>query len=257
LTRSAAPDPLIRLRGASLGYGGRPLLPPIDLELRRGEFLALVGPNGSGKTTVLRALLGLIRPISGTVEQVPPLERVGYVPQRKTLDTGWPLRTLDVVQMGLFDRVGLLRQPGPEHRAEALRALASVGLEEVAERRYDALSGGQKQRVLIARALAGRPSVLMLDEPTAGMDLPSTGSILSLLARLHREGLTVILVTHQLNEVANTTERVALLTKHGLRVGTNREILTAENLTALFGVPVRRIDVNGDILITAEEPLDA
>jgi len=255
LTRSDVHDALIRLRGVSLGYGGRPVLPPIDLEVQRGDFLALVGPNGSGKTTILRALLGLLRPLSGTVERVGPPARVGYVPQRKVLDHSWPLRTIDVVEMGLFDRVGLLRRPGPEHRAEAQRALASVGLAEVAERRYNALSGGQKQRALIARALAGGPSVLMLDEPTAGMDLPSTGSILALLTRLHGEGLTVIVVTHQLNEVANITKRVALLTAHGLRVGANRDILTAENLTALFGVPVRRIDVNGGmVIVEGEQP---
>jgi ABC-type Mn2+/Zn2+ transport system ATPase subunit len=244
------PDsPLLSLRGAVLGYGGRPVLAPVDLEVHAGEFLGLVGPNGSGKTTVLRAMMGLLAPLSGSVTRSNVAVRFGYVPQRKALDRGWPLRAEDIVLMGLMDRVGLLRRPGEGHRAAARRALAAVGVEELAKRPFDALSGGQKQRTLIARALAGRPSVLLLDEPTAGMDLPGTRSVLSLLRRLHRDGLTIVLVTHRLNEVANTARRVALFTEEGLEVGPVQEVLTPTSLTRLYGVPVRTALVEGSLII--------
>lgn len=244
-----AAAPLIRMRGAVLGYGGQPVLPPVDLDVRPGDFLGLVGPNGCGKTTVLRAMLGLLDPLSGSVTRSNAGLRFGYVPQRKALDGGWPLRAEEVVLMGLMDRVGFMRRPGAAHRAAAREALAAVGLEELATQPFDALSGGQKQRTLIARALAGRPTVLLLDEPTAGMDLPATRSILSLLRRLHRDGLTIVLVTHQLNEVANTARRVALFTEQGLEVGPVAEVLTPESLTRLYGVPVRTARVDGRLII--------
>jgi ABC-type Mn2+/Zn2+ transport system ATPase subunit len=245
---------LIRLRRAVLGYGGRPALPPLDLELREGDFLGLVGPNGSGKTTILRAMMGLLEPLSGTVTYAKADDlRFGYVPQRKALDSGWPLRTLDVVMMGLLDQVGFLRRPGREHRRQALKAMEATAIGELADVAFDALSGGQKQRALIARALAGRPSVLLLDEPTAGMDLPSTRAILSVLEDLHRRGITVVLVTHQLGDVANTTRRVGLLGKDGMHVGPNREMLTSERLTALYGVPVKVFDLEGRLVVAERE----
>jgi ABC-type Mn2+/Zn2+ transport system ATPase subunit len=259
LTPSSAEPilPLVQLRRASLGYGGKPVLPPLDLDLLRGDFLGLVGPNGSGKTTILRAILGLIEPLSGSVVRTDPRLRFGYVPQRKALDAGWPFRTMDVVLMGLLDRVGLLRRPGPEHRTAALEALERVGIRELAGDSFDTLSGGQRQRTLIARALAGRPNALLLDEPTAGMDLPGTRAILSLLRRFHGEGLTILLVTHRLNEVANTARRVAVLMADGLRVGPTREILDPEVLSQLYGVQVRAVEVGGRTVILEDEARNA
>jgi manganese/zinc/iron transport system ATP- binding protein len=256
LTRSNAEGTrtLIRFRRAVLGYDGRPALPPVDLELFEGDFLGLVGPNGSGKTTILRAMMGLLKPMDGTVtfENAERL-RFGYVPQRKSLDSGWPLRALDVVMMGLQDRIGFFRRPGSEHRCQALQAMEATGIEELAAVHFDALSGGQKQRTLIARALAGGPSVLLLDEPTAGMDLPSTRATLSVLRDLHRKGITVVLVTHQLGDVANTTRRVGLLSEDGVLVGPNWDMLTSERLTALYGVPVRVFELNGHLVIAEQE----
>ena len=251
MTRSSVGDAdvLIRLRNASLGYGGRPVLPPVDLTVRRGDFLGLVGPNGSGKTTILRAVMGLLQPLSGHVSRNDPDVRFGYVPQRKSLDGGWPLRTVDVVMMGLFDRVGLLRRPTDLHRAEATEAMEAAGIRELAAVPFNSLSGGQKQRTLMARALVGRPSLLLLDEPTAGMDLPGTRGILSTMQRIHRDGATIVFVTHQLNHVANTTDHVALLGDEGLQVGENREVLTSPNLSALYGEPVEVAEVRGRIVI--------
>ncbi len=244
-------QPLIRFSGAVLGYRGHAALPPLDLDLGSGDFLGLVGPNGSGKTTILRAMMGLLKPLDGTVS-LPPRDqiRVGYVPQRKALESGWPLLVRDVVMMGLLDRVGLLHRPRGDHREEALRAMETVGIMDLAETPFDALSGGQKQRTLIARALAGRPSILLLDEPTAGMDLPSTRAILSVLEELHAAGITVVLVTHHLNDVANTTSRVGLLGSDGIHVGPNREMLTSKRLSELYGVPVEVIRMEGGIVIS-------
>jgi len=154
--------------------------------------------------------------------------------------------------MGLLDRVGLLRRPGQEHREDAHGALEAVGMVELAGRPFDTLSGGQKQRVLLARALAGKPKALLLDEPTAGLDLPGAASILSLLRRLHREGMTVVLVTHQLNEVANLANRVALIMADGIRVGAREQMLTAANLTELYKVPVTTARLNGGLVIIPE-----
>ena len=251
MTRSSVGDAdvLIRLRNASLGYSGRPVLPPVDLTVRRGDFLGLVGPNGSGKTTILRAILGLLRPLSGRISQGDPHVRFGYVPQRKELNGGWPLRTVDVVMMGLFDRIGMLRRPTDLHRAEAAEAMEAAGIANLAEAPFDSLSGGQKQRTLMARALVGHPSLLVLDEPTAGMDLPGSRGILATMKRIHLEGVTIVFVTHQLNDVANTTTHVALLGDEGLQVGPNREVLTSPNLSALYGEPVEVAEVRGRIVI--------
>ncbi|MGH7470177.1 MAG: metal ABC transporter ATP-binding protein [Longimicrobiales bacterium] len=235
----------------TLGYGSRNVLSGLTFSIHAGDRLGLVGPNGSGKTTILRAILGTLLPQSGKVTRAATL-RFGYVPQRSALDYGWPLDAETVVAMGAYDRIGLLRRPGAADRANAREALAQVGLADLAERRFAALSGGQKQRVLIARALVGRPSVLVLDEPTDGMDLVSTASILELVRGLHeRDGLTVIVVSHQLNEVANYVQRLALVTDKKFQIGATERILTEANLSDLYGIAVEVDEVAGKRLIFA------
>jgi len=237
------------LRGATLGYGRRVVLSGVELDIPRGDFLGLVGPNGSGKTTLLRAMLGLIKPLAGTVDRPVPDLRFGYVPQRKTLDDVWPLRTRDVVIMGLYHRMGLFRRPHAREREAALEALEAVGMGPFADLAFDDLSGGQKQRTLIARALVTAPDVLLLDEPTAGMDLPGAEAVLGLLRRLHRKGLTLVLVSHLLNEVVSTAVRVGLVGSNGLHVGPTREVVTDAHLSRLYGVPVRVVSVDGRLLV--------
>ncbi|HUH12962.1 MAG TPA: metal ABC transporter ATP-binding protein [Longimicrobiales bacterium] len=237
--------PVVAFRDVTLGYGSTPVLTDLAFEIHEGDFVGLVGPNGSGKTTILRAILGTLEPMAGRVERGQDL-RFGYVPQRQALDYGWPLRTMDVVLMGRYDRVGLMQRPGAEDREAALEALEHVGVRELASRRFQSLSGGQKQRALIARALVGRPSLLLLDEPTDGMDVASTGAILELVRDLHRsERLTVVMVSHQLNEVANDVDRLALVVEGGFQMGTADELLTGSNLSELFGVPMEVDTVKG------------
>ena len=242
---------LVSFRGATLGYGRRVVLSGLDFEVAEGDFLGLVGPNGAGKTTVLRALLGTLAPLEGTVTRAPGL-RFGYVPQRDQVDYSFPLRVLDVVLMGRYERIGLARRPGREDRERAMAALEHVGIAELAGRPLKDLSGGQKQRTLIARALVGEPNVLVLDEPTNGMDLVATTQILGLVRELHeRDNLTVIMVSHALNEVANYVERIALVVGGGFRIGAVDEIMTEPVLSDIYGIPVEVDSHDGHRIVLA------
>lgn len=242
---------LVSFQDVTLGYPRRVLLRGVTFTIPRGDFLGLVGPNGSGKTTLLRALLGTLDPLGGTIETAPDV-RFGYVPQRDQIDSGYPLRVLEVVLMGRYDRVGLGRRPGPLDRERARQALAHVGMADYAEAQLADLSGGQKQRTLIARALVGEPSLLVLDEPTAGLDLVASTQILGLVRELHeRDGITVLMVSHVLNEVANYVRRIGLLVDGALRIGPLDQVLTERALTGLYGIPVEVASFGGHRVVLA------
>ena len=242
---------LVSFDRVTLGYGRRTILSDLSFTIAEGDFLGLVGPNGAGKTTVLRAILGTLKPQSGTLARSPGL-RFGYVPQRDQVDYNFPLKVLDVVLMGRYDRIGVARRPGQDDRRRAMDALEHVGIPELAERQLKDLSGGQKQRTLIARALVGEPNVLVLDEPTNGMDLVSTTQILGLVRELHeRDRLTVIMVSHALNEVANYVERIALVVGGGFRIGSVDEIMTEPVLSEMYGIPVEVDSFNGHRIVLA------
>jgi zinc transport system ATP-binding protein len=199
---------LLRLRGASFGYDGAPVIEGVDLELRAGDFVAAVGPNGGGKTTLVRGILGLAAPLSGTVELL--AESVGYVSPRDTLDSIFPLSVEEVV--GLGERWG---GPAREVRERARRCLETVGLSEEGGR-FASLSGGQRQRALIARALMARPDLLVLDEPTSGVDREAQGEIVEVLTGLReRQNTAILLVTHQTDLIPSSARDV-------LRVGEGR-----------------------------------
>ncbi|HEX6632167.1 MAG TPA: metal ABC transporter ATP-binding protein [Gemmatimonadaceae bacterium] len=253
MTRPAlAPDaPLVTFDRATLGYGHRAVLTDLTFDIPEGDFLGLVGPNGAGKTTILRAILGTLAPLGGTVSTRPGL-RFGYVPQRDSVEYNFPLKVIDVVMMGRYDRIGLGRRPRGEDRDRAFQALEHVGIADLSERALTALSGGQKQRALIARALVGQPTILVLDEPTNGMDLVSTTQILGLVRELHeRDALTVLMVSHALNEVASYVERIALVLEGAFRIGRVGEILTEATLTEMYGIPVDVDTVNGHRIVVA------
>ena len=242
---------LVRFDHATLGYGRRVVLSDLTFEIPEGDFLGLVGPNGAGKTTILRAILGTLEPVAGTVTRLPDL-RFGYVPQRDQVDYGFPLRVLDVVLMGRYYRVGIGRRPRREDRDRALAALDSVGIRELAEEPLTRLSGGQKQRTLIARALVGEPNLLVLDEPTTGMDLVSTTQILGLVRELHeRSGLTVLMVSHALNEIANYVRRIALVQEGSFRIGAVDDVLNERTLSDLYGIPVEVDSFSGHRIVLA------
>jgi len=243
--------PLVKFDHATLGYGRRVVLSDLSFEIPPGDFLGLVGPNGAGKTTILRAILGSLQPMSGTVTTAPNL-RFGYVPQRDSVDYNFPLKVCDVVMMGRYDRIGVGRRPSKADRKLAVDALDHVGIADLADRQLGALSGGQKQRTLIARALVGEPNILVLDEPTNGMDLVSTTQILSLVRELHeRDNITVLMVSHALNEVANYVERIALTLEGSFRIGNVDEIMNEQVLSGMYGIPVEVDRFDGHRIVVA------
>ncbi len=246
-------EPLIRLQNVELGYGRQVVLSDVQLDILQGDFFGLVGPNGSGKTTLLRCLLGILKPLSGQVARAEGL-RIGYVPQREMLDALFPLTALDIVLMGRYPRVGFMRSPSRADRAFAMQCLQQVGLADMAHRLYRDLSGGQRQRVLIARALAVEPRLLVLDEPTNGLDLPTEAAILALIERLHAEqGLTIVLVSHVLNVVARYAGRLGVLLEGRLLVGEASDLMQEPVLQEVYGVPVCVQRVNGHYLVAVRE----
>jgi ABC-type Mn2+/Zn2+ transport system ATPase subunit len=251
-------DKLIEFQDVTLGYRHKPVLERLNFSIQRGEFFGIVGANGSGKTTILRALLGILKPMRGTIsgyvdagaDDLPQggwvdlsasvgLLRFGYVPQRDSIDEIFPLTARDIVLMGRYGALGPMQRPSAHDRRLAEEKLAQVGLTELATKRYSELSGGQKQRVLIARALAADAKVLAFDEPTNGMDLEGEHAILDLIARLREDShVTVLFVSHMLNLIANTADRLLLLHEGAVRLGSVEEIFSPEVLREVYGVDV-------------------
>lgn len=220
----AQPDaPVVRLRGATVAYAGQRALSGLDLDISRGEVVALLGPNGSGKSTLLRAILGLVPLTAGSLELfgVPAARfrdraRIGYVPQRHTVGGGTPATVEEVVSSGRLARSRpLLPWLSASERGIVSNAVATVGLAEKAHQQVSTLSGGQQRRVLIARALAGQPDFLIMDEPLAGVDLPNQEILATTLRTLASHGVTLLLATHEIGPVAALIARTVVL-DHGM-----------------------------------------
>jgi len=233
-------QPVVRLSGVSVGYEGRPVLRGVDLEVRRGEVVAILGANGSGKSTLVRAILGLAPVVAGTVSLFGAsgrrarrhARRVGYVPQRLGAGSGVPATVTEVVASGRLARRGL-RPPTTADRTAVRAAIASVGL---AEREHDpvgSLSGGQQQRTLIARALAAEPELLVLDEPTAGVDAASQSAFAAALHDFVAAGGTVLLVAHELGPLQPLITRAIVV--HSGRVRHDGAVPPPEGDHALPG----------------------
>jgi ABC-type Mn2+/Zn2+ transport system ATPase subunit len=246
-------SPLIEFKNATLGYGSKVVLSGISFAILPGEYLGIVGPNGAGKTTIVRTILGSIPPLAGevTIRSATGGDlRIGYVPQRDSIDYVLPYTVREVVMMGRFRQIGLLRRPGTEDKEIVRTSLVHAAVESLADRPFRDLSGGQKQRVLIARALASQPETLILDEPTNGMDLPSRISVLELINELHEKGkMTVIMISHLLDDVANHVRRIALVEPNFFQIGHVDEVLTAKNLSALYQMPVDVHHMHGNKII--------
>lgn len=227
----------VELRGVSVVLGRQLVLDDIHMRVPAGDYVALIGPNGGGKTTLLRVILGLIQPQSGEVRVlgVTPEEargRVSYVPQYARFDLGFPIRVVDVVQSGQLGAQGLRRN---EARAKALRVLEQLEIGDLAGQAIGALSGGQLQRVLIARALAVEPEVLVLDEPTASLDVQSADAFYELLRRLS-ERMTVLLTSHDVTGISTRVKSIACLNRR-LFFHPSGEV-TSEMLAEVYGCDV-------------------
>ena len=248
---------VVKAEGLALGYGRHEIFRDLSFQVSRGEVLGIVGPNGSGKTTLLRTLLGLHRPLSGRMLWHPDA-RIGYVPQRDSGERIVPVTALEVAMMGRAAKSSPIRRMGHEDRQAATRALAMVGLDAISGKLFRDLSGGQQHRVLMARALATDPNVLVLDEPTAGMDVGGEAGTLAFLRVLsRRHQVTILLVTHFLPNVLNLASSMMLLDAGRVIHGSVDQVLDERRLTALYGVPVRIGDVAGQrtlVVASGSEP---
>jgi manganese/iron transport system ATP-binding protein len=238
----AASLPALQLTGISAGYNRGPaVLDDVSLAIQPGERVAIVGPNGAGKSTLFKVIVGLMPHRTGDVlvhghsHHAGDCPSIGYVPQREAVDWRFPLTVLDIVLMGTIRDVGWLRWPGDKQRAAALSALEQVGLAKLSGRPIADLSGGQQQRMFIARALAQRADVLLLDEPFSGVDAEAFEAIFVILDELRRRGVTVLLSTHDLEMATTRFDRLVLLNHRLVADGPAGTVLTAERLAAVYG----------------------
>jgi ABC-type Mn2+/Zn2+ transport system ATPase subunit len=231
------------LDGVTCDYGSAPVLVDVDLRVDEGQFIGIVGPSGSGKTTLLRLLLGTVAPQRGTVRRRPGL-RVGYVPQVETVDWSFPITVGECVLMART-RGRVLPWRSRVERAEVEAVLDRLGIGELADRHIRHLSGGQQQRVFVARALLGRPGLLLLDEPTSGVDVRTRHEVLHLLGDLHREGLAVVLTTHDLNGIAAHLPHLVCLNTEVIGAGAPRDVLTPDVLERTYGARMEILEHAG------------
>lgn len=239
-------EPLIEAAGLAAGYDGAPVISGVDFALRQGQRLALLGSNGGGKTTLLRAILGELRPLAGTLEVRAPC---GAVPQTERSRLDYPVSALDVATMGTLAGLPWWRRPGRHEREAATRALGRVGLASLAGETFGKLSGGQRQRVLIARALVQDARVLLLDEPFSGLDRPSSERLEALIAELAGEGRAIAIATHDL-EQARACNLVLCLAGHQVAFGPPAEVLADVGvLEATYGGAIVELPGGGRAIL--------
>ncbi len=236
-------SPLISCEHVSCTYGNSPVLHDVYLNINRREFVGIVGPSGSGKTTLLKAIIGSQPVAHGSITVQPELT-IGYVPQIETVDWYFPVTVEEVIVMTRsktkwWPRITI------QERTAVREVLEKLGIADVAHRHIRELSGGQQQRVFLARAMFCQPDILVLDEPTAGVDVRTRHEILHLLADLHAEGLTILLTTHDLNGLAAHLPRLVCFNKTVLADGSPREVLTSKVLEATYGAPMEVLEHGG------------
>ncbi len=243
---------LVEVVGVSHSYGGPVVLDHIHLSIEAGSFLGIIGPSGSGKTTLLRLILGSLSPTIGTVEREPD-RRLAYVPQVETVNWNFPITVSEVV---LMSRSSSIRRPWATaaERRDVSGVLEQLGLAGLGDRHIRELSGGQQQRVFLARALHRQPDLLVLDEPTSGVDVRTRHEVVHLLTDLHRAGMAVVLTTHDINGLATHLPRIACVNRELIALGSPRDVLTPQVLERTFGAPMEVLE-HGGLLLVTDTPL--
>ena len=243
-------SPLL-IEDVTVAYHHRPVLWNIDYQAPSGKLIAIVGPNGSGKTTLIKATLDLVPRAAGQVlifgePYRQQRHRVGYVPQRTSVDWDFPVSALDVVAMGMYRKIGWLRPVSRKYREAAKQALDRVGMVDFASRQINQLSGGQQQRVFLARALAQNADLYFMDEPFAGVDAATERAIVNILRQLRESGKTVIAVHHDLQTVHEYFDEVVLLNMRLIAAGPTGDVFTPDNLRKTYGGKLALLDQLGE-----------
>ncbi|MFD7013182.1 metal ABC transporter ATP-binding protein [Streptomyces sp. NPDC059928] len=256
---------VVSLRGAGVRVGGRTLWSGVDLDVGSGEFTAVLGPNGVGKSTLVKALLGVL-PATGQVRVLGGApgrtsHRIGYLPQRRSFDASLGIRGIDIVRLGLDgDRWGLPMPArlSPRRRSEQERVtqvIELVGATAYAHRPIGECSGGEQQRLLIAQALVRRPQLLLLDEPLDSLDLSHQGAVAALIGRICREErVSVVMVAHDVNPILPWLDRVVYIAEGGAVTGRPEDVITTETLSRLYGVPVEVLRTSDGRLVVVGQP---
>ncbi len=246
---------IIEVKNVSFSYDHDQVLKDISLTVHEGDYLGIIGPNGSGKTTLLKIILGLLKPSKGDIKLfgssclcANEWSKIGYVPQKATnFDPLFPATVFEVVAMGRYGKKGLFKQLNKEDREIIQTSLEQVEMDNFRDRLIGDLSSGQQQRVFIARALAGEPEVIILDEPTVGIDVKTQEQFYALLKRLNQEfGLTLVIVSHDINAIASEVTELACINQTLIYHGNPEEFLKGDYVEKLYGKNVRFIHLHHD-----------
>ncbi len=256
-TLASTPPPILDVHDVTVAYHRKPVLWDIDMTIDRPSLVGVIGPNGAGKSTFIKAILGLVPLANGVVTVLgrPVAQQrqlIGYVPQRETVDWDFPVSVLDVVMMGTYGQLGWFRRPGAAERRWACECLDHVGLADLADRQIGQLSGGQQQRTFLARALAQRAELYLMDEPMAGVDAATEQVVFRLLKELREQGKTVVVVHHDLRTVPRYFEQVVMLNMRLVAAGPTATTFTTDNLHKTYGGRLTVLDAAGDALRAQE-----
>jgi zinc/manganese transport system ATP-binding protein len=257
LMAAVAPATVLRVEDVSASLGGRRVLDRVSFSVEAGGFCGLIGSNGAGKTTLLRVILGLVAPTSGQVvvagqAQSRRSPQIGYVPQKIAFDADMPLRARDLVGLGLDGHRFGIGRPTAARRVAVDAMLDAVGATRFADARVGTLSGGEQQRVMIAQALISRPSLLLLDEPLANLDIRSADEVVELLTRVTAEQrVAVLLSAHDMNPLLPVMDQVVYLAEGRAVSGTTEEVVRTDTLSRLYGHHVEVLHVQGRVLVVS------
>ncbi len=242
--------PIFDVKNLSFSVRGQDILLDISLEIFNGEYVAIIGPNGGGKTTLIRMLLGLDKPTKGEIKlfgkklsNFKEWDKIGYVPQRASLvDANFPATVLDIVNMGRVSKRGIFSRKSEEDAIAVKDAMMKMDIEDLKDKMVGTLSGGQRQRVMIARALASKPEILILDEPNTGVDMVSQKRFYALLSKLNlEENITIVFITHDIGVIADDIGRLFTINQKAIICNNPKEAMSCEDMSALYGIEAHLI----------------